>query len=345
MKFSTRAIHTGQEADPTTGATIPPIYQTSTYTQPELGRHKGYEYSRTGNPTRAALEASLASLEEGTWGLAFASGLAAANAVLSLLKPGDHVIASEDLYGGTYRLFERVLAQFGLSFTYIGGSGADGYEAALQPNTRMIWLESPTNPLLNLVDIAAVAEVSRETGAILVVDNTFASPYFQQPLKLGADLVLHSTTKYINGHSDVVGGAVIGLKPEHAEDIKFYQNAAGGVPSPFDSWLILRGLKTLALRMGQHEVNALDVASFLQEHPKVKQVYYPGLKIHPQHELARRQMRGFGGIVSFELVGGQEEARRFYSGLRIFSLADVGRSWKIKTVFCYPAARLLVLRW
>lgn len=322
MRFATRAIHVGQEPDPTTGATIPPIYQTSTYTQPELGRHKGYEYSRTGNPTRTALEACLASLEEGEWGLAFASGLAATSAVLSLLRPGDHVVACEDLYGGTYRLFERVLAGYGLGFTYVAGPGPDGYRSALRDNTRLVWLESPTNPLLSLVDIAAIAGVAREAGATVVVDNTFASPYFQQPLSLGADLVLHSTTKYVNGHSDVIGGAVVGRRPEHLEAIKFYQNAAGGTPSPFDSWLVLRGLKTLALRMRQHEANATAVAEFLQGQPKVRRVYYPGLASHPQHELARRQMRGFGGMVTLEVEGGLEGARRFFGGLEVFSLAE-----------------------
>ncbi len=335
MKFSTRAIHVGQEADPTTGATIPPIYQTSTYTQPEFGRHKGYEYSRTGNPTRTALETCVASLEEGEWGLAFASGLAATSAVLSILRPGDHVIASEGLYGGTYRLFEQVLAQYGISFSYVGGAEPEGYGAALQKNTRMIWIESPTNPLLTLVDIAAVAKIASRAGVSLVVDNTFATPYFQQPLNLGADLVVHSTTKYINGHSDVVGGIVVGKSNDHREAIQFYQNAAGGVPSPFDSWLVIRGLKTLALRMRQHEANAQAVAAYLQEHPRVNKVYYPGLSSHPQHELARRQMRGFGGMISFEVEGGQEGVKRFFSGLKIISLAE--SLGGVESLTCHPA--------
>ena len=335
MKFSTRAIHVGQEPDPATGATIPPIYQTSTYTQPELGRHKGYAYSRTGNPTRAALEKCVAALENGDWGLAFASGLAASSAILSLLRPGDHVVASDDLYGGTYRLFERVLSPYGLSFSYVAGAEMEGYRAAARQNTRMIWVESPTNPLLNLVDIAAVAAVGRQAGAIVVVDNTFASPYFQQPLSLGADLVVHSTTKYINGHSDTIGGAVVGRSAEHQEAIRFYQNAAGAVPSPFDSWLVLRGLKTLALRMRMHEANARAVAGFLQEHPRVRKVYFPGLPSHPQHELAKRQMSGFGGVVSLEIEGGIEGARRFLGSLKVFSLAE--SLGGVESLVCHPA--------
>lgn len=335
MRFATHAVHAGQEADPTTGATIPPIYQTSTYTQPELGHHKGYEYSRTGNPTRAALEACLASLEGGQWGLAFASGMAATSAVASLLRPGDHVIASDDLYGGTYRLFERVLANYGVSFTYVAGAGAEGYRAALRPNTRLVWLETPTNPLLQLVDIAAVAEVSRKAGATLVVDNTFASPYFQRPLELGADLVVHSTTKYINGHSDVVGGAVVGRSDEHRAAVAFYQNAAGGTPSPFDAWLVQRGLKTLPLRMREHARNAQAVAEFLVGRPKVRRVLYPGLATHSQHELARRQMSGFGGMVSVEVEDGYEGARRFFGGLRVFALAE--SLGGVESLACHPA--------
>jgi cystathionine gamma-lyase len=335
MKFSTLAIHAGQEADPSTGATITPIYQTSTYTQSGLGQHKGYEYSRTGNPTRSALEACLATLEEGEWSLAFASGVAATQAVLSLLKPGDHVLATEDLYGGTYRMFERIFSGYGLSFTYVGGSIADGYYKAARDNTRMIWLETPTNPLLNVVDIAAAAEVSREIGAVLVVDNTFASPYFQQPLKLGADLVVHSTTKYINGHSDVIGGAVVGRQASHYDALRFYRNATGGVPSPFDSWLVLRGLKTLALRMHQHQSNAFAVANFLADRPEVKRVYYPGLTSHVNHETARRQMQGFGGMVSFELQGELAGVSRFLEGLRLFSFAE--SLGGVESLVCHPA--------
>jgi cystathionine beta-lyase/cystathionine gamma-synthase len=335
MKFATRAIHAGQTADPTTGATIPPIYQTATYTQPELGQHKGYEYSRTGNPTRAALEACLASLEGGSWGLAFASGMAATSAVLSILRPGDHVVASDDLYGGTYRLFERVLAHYGVSITYVAGASADGYRAAVRPGTRLVWLETPTNPLLHLVDIAAVAEVSRQVGASLAVDNTFATPYFQRPLELGADLVVHSTTKYVNGHSDVVGGAVVGKTEEHRAAIAFYQNAAGGTPSPFDSWLVQRGLKTLPLRMREHARNAQAVAEYLVGQPGVRRVLYPGLAAHPQRELAQRQMGGFGGMVSFEVEGGYEGARRFFGGMHVFSLAE--SLGGVESLACHPA--------
>lgn len=335
MRFATRAVHAGQQADPTTGATIPPIYQTSTYTQPELGRHLGYEYSRTGNPTRSALEACLASLEGGVWGLAFASGMAATSAVASILRPGDHVVASDDLYGGTYRLFERVLAPFGIAFTYVAGSGADGYRTGLRPNTRLVWLETPTNPLLQLVDIAAVAEVSRKAGAMLVVDNTFASPFFQRPLEMGADLVVHSTTKYINGHSDVIGGAVVGQSEEQRVAVAFYQNAAGGTPSPFDSWLVQRGIKTLPLRMREHARNAQAVAESLVGKPGVKQVYFPGLPTHPQHDLACRQMSGFGGMVSFEVEGGHEGARRFFAGLRLFTLAE--SLGGVESLACHPA--------
>jgi cystathionine gamma-lyase len=334
VRFQTRAIHAGQDADPTTGATITPIYQTSTYTQDDLGCHKGYEYSRTGNPTRSALESCLAALENGEWGLAFASGSAASSAILSLLRPGDHVVATDDLYGGTYRLFERVLAGYGLSFSYVSGSGADAYKAALRPNTKMVWIESPTNPLLRLVDIAGVAAVAKEAGAISVVDNTFASPYFQQPLDLGADLVVHSTTKYINGHSDVVGGAVVGRRSELLEPIKFYQNAAGGTPSPFDSWLVLRGAKTLAVRMKEHEVNALAVANYLERHPKVKSVYYPGLPSHPDHDLALSQMSGFGGMVTFELDGDIDQTRRFLRSLELFSLAE--SLGGVESLVCHP---------
>ncbi len=336
MRFSTRAIHSGQEADPATGATVVPIYQTSTYTQEAIGQHKGYEYSRTGNPTRAALEKCLASLEEGDFGLAFASGLAAITAVLSILRPGDHVVAGEDLYGGTYRLFEQVCRPQGISFTYVDGREATAFERAMRRETRLLWIETPTNPLLQLVDIAAVAGIARQRGALLAVDNTFATPFLQQPLALGADVVVHSTTKYIGGHADVVGGAVVTSNPDLQEAIRFYQNAAGGVPGPFDCWLVLRGLKTLAVRMRQHERNALQVARFLACHPLVVAVHYPGLPGHPQHGLARRQMSGFGGMVSFELPGGQEIANAFVTSLRVFSFAE--SLGGVESLACYPPA-------
>ncbi len=288
MKFSTRAIHAGQEPDPTTGAIITPIYQTSTYAQTGLGEHKGYEYARTGNPTRTALENCIASLENGRYGLAFASGLAAEQAILSQLSSGDHIVACDDLYGGSYRLFERILGRYEIKTSYVSTSTVADYERALRPNTRVIWLETPTNPLLRLVDIQAIAQIAKEHNVLLVVDNTFASPYFQNPLDLGADIVVHSTTKYINGHSDNVGGVVVTNRQDVYEAVKFYQNAAGGVPGPFDTWLTLRGVKTLAVRMRQHAENAQIVASFLAEHPRVEKVYYPGLSSHPDHELAKR---------------------------------------------------------
>ncbi|HEX2741159.1 MAG TPA: aminotransferase class I/II-fold pyridoxal phosphate-dependent enzyme, partial [Rubrobacter sp.] len=289
--FATRAIHAGQEPDPATGATIVPIYQTSTYTQEAPGQHKGYEYSRTRNPTRTALEECVAALEGAEYGLAFASGLAATIAVLSLLSRGDHVVAGDDLYGGTYRLFDKVLPRTGgLDFSYADTTDPASVEEALRPETKLLWIETPTNPMLTLSDIAKLSEMAHEHGAVVVVDNTFASPYFQTPLALGADIVVHSTTKYMGGHSDVIGGAVAVSDDGLYEGIKFYQNAAGGVPGPFDSWIVLRGLKPLAVRMRQHEENAIAVAEFLQGHPEVETVLYPGLPAHPQHDLAKRQM-------------------------------------------------------
>ena len=321
--FSTRAIHAGQDPDPTTGATIVPIYKTSTYTQEAPGRHKGYEYSRTANPTRTALEECVAALEGADYALAFASGLAATTAVMSLLSPGDHVVAGDDLYGGTYRLFDKVLPRSGgLEFTYADTTDAASVEEALRPETRLLWIETPTNPLLTISDIAKLSEMAHERGAFVVVDNTFASPYFQNPLALGAEIVVHSTTKYMGGHSDVVGGAVATSNEEFWKGIKFYQNAAGAVPGAFDSWIVLRGLKTLAVRMRQHEENALAVARFLQDHPEVDEVYYPGLLDHPQHELAKRQMRGFSGMVSFTLRGGAEAAYAAVQKTRIFHFAE-----------------------
>ena len=334
MDFATRAIHAGQPADPTTGATITPIYQTSTYTQAGLGEHKGYEYSRTGNPTRAALEACLASLEGAEFGLAFASGMAATTAVLSVLRPGDHVIAGDDLYGGTYRIFEKVLRPMGVTFDYVPARDISAYAAAIRPETKMIWAETPTNPLLSLVDIAALAAITRPRGITLVVDNTFASPYLQRPLELGADVVVHSTTKYLNGHSDVGGGAVLTSRVDLYEPIKFYQNAAGGVPSPFDSWLVLRGVKTLAVRMRQHSENAMRVARFLETHPLVERVYYPGLAAHPDHALARRQMRDFGGMVSFAFKGTRADVDTFVRHLRIFALAE--SLGGVESLCCHP---------
>nr|BBH89052.1 cystathionine gamma-synthase [Thermosporothrix sp. COM3] len=335
MKFSTKVIHAGQEPDPTTGAVMTPIYQTSTYAQTGLGEHKGYEYARTGNPTRTALEACVAALENGQYGLAFASGLAAEHAILNLLRAGDHLVACDDLYGGTYRLFERVMGRYGVSASYVTASNLVEYEKAIRPNTRLIWLETPTNPLLNLVDIQAVARLAHQHGLLLVVDNTFASPYFQNPLDLGADIVLHSTTKYINGHSDVIGGVVVTSNQEVYEELKFHQNAAGAVPGPFDVWLTLRGIKTLAVRMKQHEENAILVARFLDEHARVERVYYPGLPSHPDHALAKRQMRGFGGMVSFQLKGTRADVDTVLRRLKVFTLAE--SLGGVESLVCHPA--------
>ncbi|AGA31242.1 cystathionine gamma-synthase [Singulisphaera acidiphila] len=321
LGFSTLAIHEGQGADPATGATVVPIYATSTFTQEAPGEHKGYEYSRSGNPTRAALESCLAALEGGEQGLAFASGLAASTAVLLTLKPGDEVVAASDLYGGTYRLLERVFKQWGLIPRYTDDINPEGFARAVTPATKLVWIETPTNPLLQVLDIAAIAEIAHRAGALLAVDNTFASPYLQQPLRLGADIVVHSTTKYLGGHSDVVGGAVIGSRAL-LEPIRFYQNAAGGVPGPFDSWLVLRGAKTLAVRMDRHCANAAQLAPWLAEQPGVDRVYYPGLPSHPNHDLARRQMRDFGGMISISLAGGGEAAKRLLTRTKLFSLAE-----------------------
>jgi len=321
MKFSTRAIHAGQGADPTTGATIVPIYQTSTYTQSGVGEHKGFDYSRTVNPTRTALETQLAALEDARFCSAFASGMAATSAVLNLLSAGDHVVVGDDLYGGTYRLFSKVLSRYGLTFSYVDMADMGAVRAALTPSTKLIWGETPTNPLLRLADIAALAEL-RPAGCVLAVDNTFASPYLQSPLELGADVVVHSTTKYIGGHSDAVGGAAITNDPAMAETIKFHQNAVGGVPGPFDAWLVMRGAKTLAVRMREHERNAQAVAEYLLTRADVEAVHYPGLASHPQHELARRQMRGFGGMLSFALRGDAARTFAFARATKLFSLAE-----------------------
>jgi cystathionine gamma-lyase len=332
--FSTRAIHAGQDADPATGATVVPIYATSTYTQAAPGQHKGYEYSRSGNPTRTALETALAALEEGERGLAFASGLAATTAVFgALLRPGDEVAASADLYGGTFRLLDKVFKPWGLTARYTDDSSAAGFEKIITPKTKLVWIETPTNPLLQVLDIAALAEVTHKHGAKLAVDNTFASPYLQQPLRLGADIVVHSTTKYLGGHSDVVGGCVVGAK-ELLDPIKFYQNAAGGVPGPFDSYLVLRGLKTLAVRMDRHCDNAVALAAWLVKHPAVAQVYYPGLPDHPGHAVARKQMRGFGGMISLKLKGGIPAARQFLTRTKLFSLAE--SLGGVESLVCHP---------
>ena len=320
--FDTLAIHAGQEPDPTAGAVAVPIFQTSTYAQEAVGKHKGYDYARTGNPTRTALETCLAALEGGAWGLAFASGMAAADAIAHLLEAGSHVVIADDVYGGTYRLFARVFDRAGIELSPVDMRDGRNVKRAIRKRTKLVWIETPTNPTLKIVDIAAVTEVARAAGVLSVVDNTFASPYLQQPLGLGADLVLHSTTKYIGGHSDVVGGAIVGTDPSLRERLAFVQNAAGGVPGPFDAWLVLRGAKTLALRMERHSDNAMAIAEWLVQHPKVASVNYPGLVSHPGHDVARRQMRSFGGMVSFELTGGEAAAKRAVARTRIFTLAE-----------------------
>ena len=320
--FATRAIHVGQDPESTTGAVIVPIYQTSTYAQKGVGEHSGYEYSRTDNPTRTALQECLATLEEGKYGLAFASGLGATTTLMLMLKAGDHVVCGDDVYGGTYRLFQRVLTDHGLRFDFVDTSDPEQVKAAIRPETKLIWLETPTNPLLKLAPIAAISRLARERGIWTVVDNTFASSYNQRPLTLGADIVLHSTTKYLGGHSDVIGGALITSNDELYERLKFLQNAAGAVPGPFDSWLVLRGLKTLAIRMREHERNAHAVAQFLNEHSAVEKVIYPGLPSHPQHGLAREQICGFGGMISIILKGDAAAANRMVTRTKLFTLAE-----------------------
>lgn len=334
MGFATDAIHEGQEPDPTTGAVIVPIYQTSTYVQEGVGIHKGFEYARTQNPTRSALEKNVAALEGGKFAYAFASGMAAINVIASLFASGDHFVVSDTTYGGTFRLFDKVLKNFGLQFTYVNTSNLDAVCNAIQPNTKLIFIETPTNPTMSLTDISAIANIAKEKGIKLVVDNTFMSPYLQKPIALGADIVVHSTTKFLNGHSDSVGGIVVLNDSSIAERIAFLQNAAGAILSPFDSWLILRGIKTLAVRMRQHEENGRQVANFLVENPKVKKVFYPGLTNHPQHKLACTQMSGFGAMISFE-TGSYEKASRFLESLKLCFLAE--SLGGVETLVCHPA--------
>lgn len=319
--FATRAVHAGQAPDPMSGAVMTPIYQTSTYVQEGLGRHKGYEYARTQNPTREALERCVASLEGGTHGFAFGSGLAALDTILKLLSSGDHVVCGENVYGGSHRLMERVYSRLGLRFSFVDMRDPGRVAAALTSATKLVYCETPTNPMMFLADLEAMGNITQAHGLLLAVDNTFATPYFQQPLMLGADLVLHSTTKYLNGHSDMVGGMLVTAREDLAERIGFLQNAAGGVPGPMDCWLCLRGLKTLPLRMRQHDAAGREIAAWLTTHPRVKKVYYPGLPDHPQHELAKRQMRGFGGMISIEL-GDPALARRVVEKTRVFVLAE-----------------------
>jgi cystathionine gamma-synthase len=320
--FDTLAIHAGQEPEGLTGAVTVPIFQTSTFAQVAVGKNKGYEYARTGNPTRTALETCLAALEYGRWALAFGSGMAATDAIAHLLKSGDHVVLGDDVYGGTYRLFLRVFEQLGIATTVVDMRQHSGVSKAMRKTTRLVWIESPTNPMLKVLDIRALADIAHKAKALAVVDNTFASPYLQNPLAHGADLVLHSTTKYIGGHSDVVGGALVGNDPALRERLAFLQNAAGGVPGPLDAWLVLRGAKTLAVRMERHSVNGQAIAEWLTEHPKVVRVNYPGLRTHPHHDIARRQMRAFGGMLSFELKAGEAAAKRMAARTKIFALAE-----------------------
>ena len=334
-RFSTVCIHAGQEPDPSTGAIITPIYQTSTYVQEALGKHKGYEYARTQNPTRSALEANLAAIENGRAAFAFASGMAATGAVMTLLKAGDHVVVTDNTYGGTYRLFERVLRKYQFDFTYVDTSDLQAIEGAIRPETRMLFLETPTNPVLRLTDLAAACQIAHARDVTVVVDNTFASPAIQRPIDFGADLVVHSTTKFLNGHSDSVGGIVVAVRDADIEWLKFIQNAEGAILGPMDAWLVLRGTKTLPLRMERHNTNTQVLAEYLAAHPKVTRVYYPGLPTHPQHDLARRQMRGFGGLIAFEL-GSLERARTLLNSVRLMSLAE--SLGGVETLISHPAS-------
>ncbi|MCC6550302.1 MAG: PLP-dependent transferase [Ignavibacteriaceae bacterium] len=335
MGFATDAIHAGQKPDEVTGAVITPLYLTSTYAQEELGKNKGFEYGRTHNFTRAALEQNLAALEKGTFGIAYASGLAAIHALMSLVKAGDHVIVTDNVYGGTYRLFELIMSNYGLSYSWVDTTKPENILAEIRPNTRMVHIETPTNPMLSLTDIKAVSAICKEHGLLLVVDNTFMSPYFQNPLTLGADIVTHSVTKYINGHSDLIGGINITNNATIHERLRYIQNAAGGVPSPFDCWLTLRSTKTLAVRMKQHNENAQKVAQFLLTHPKIADVIYPGLPDHPQHKLAKEQMSGFGGMVS---VNFKEftDVQQFLKKLKIFTLAE--SLGGVESLVCHPVS-------
>lgn len=333
-RFDTVCLHAGQEPDPSTGAVVTPIYQTSTYVQEALGRHKGYEYARTQNPTRSALEGNLAAIEGGRAAFAFASGMAAINAVATRLASGDHMIVSNNVYGGTYRLFERVLRRHGLSFTYVDTGDLDATARAFTPATRLLFVETPSNPIMRLTDLAGAADLAHRHHARLVVDNTFASPCLQRPIELGADLVVHSTTKYLNGHSDSIGGAVVATRDDDIEWLAFVQNAAGAILGPFDSWLVLRGTKTLPLRMARHSATGLALARFLERHPRVPRVYYPGLPSHPQHELAARQMRGFGGMLAFD-VGSLDAARRVLNAVRLMALAE--SLGGVETLISHPA--------
>jgi len=334
-RFDTICIHAGQVPDPSTGAIITPIYQTSTYVQDALGVHKGYEYARTQNPTRSALEGNLAAMEGGAAAFGFASGMAATGAVMTLLKSGDHVVVTENTYGGTYRLFEQVLRRYQLDFTYADTSQLIEIERAIKPTTKLLFIETPTNPMLRLTDLAGACTIAHGHGIPVAVDNTFASPYVQRPIDFGADLVIHSTTKFLNGHSDSVGGAVIAVRDDHVEWLRFVQNAQGAIIGPMDAWLVLRGTKTLPIRMERHNTNTLALAQFLESHPKVSEVHYPGLPSHPQHDLARRQMRGFGGLLAFQM-GSLERARTVLESVRLMALAE--SLGGVETLISHPAS-------
>lgn len=332
--FATRAIHEGQPADPLTGAVNVPIYLSSTYSQEEIGKHKGYEYSRVSNPTRDALETSLASLEGGTSAHVFASGMAAIMAMITMFRTGDHVICGENVYGGTPRLFNEIVTRYGIEFTYVDTSDPENVRRAIRPTTKLVYIETPTNPLMTLTDIRAVADVCHERGVELAVDNTFMSPYFQRPIEHGADIVMHSTTKFLNGHSDGLGGVLVGTKPEHKEDFAFVQKCTGGILSPFECWMVLRGVKTLAVRMKQHDASGREIAKFLSGHKKVSRVFYPGLPSHPQHELAKRQMSGFGALISFE-TGSLKNANAMLKRVKICTLGE--SLGGVETLISHPA--------
>jgi cystathionine beta-lyase/cystathionine gamma-synthase len=333
-RFSTVCIHAGQTPDPSTGAIITPLFQTATYVQDAFGQHKGYEYARTQNPTRSAVEANIAAIEGGKGAYAFASGMAAIGAIASLLRSGDHVVVTDNTYGGTFRLFDKVLTRYALEFTYVDTSRAELVEQAFTPKTRMLFVETPTNPVMRIADLPCLAGIAHARGAKLVVDNTFASPFNQKPISFGADLVVHSTTKYLNGHSDSVGGVVIGTSQDDLDWLKFVQNGIGAIMSPFDAWLVLRGTKTLAVRMAQHNVNGMALAEFLSAHPKVKQVLYPGLSSHAQHALAKRQMQGFGGMLTFD-VGSLESVRHVLNRVGLMALAE--SLGGVETLISHPA--------
>jgi cystathionine beta-lyase/cystathionine gamma-synthase len=335
MGFATDAIHAGQTPDETTGAVIVPPYLTSTYVQEEIGKHKGYEYGRTHNLTRASMENNIAALEKGKYGIAFASGLAATQALMNLVRTGDHIIVSDNVYGGTYRLFEMIMTNFGLKYSWVDARNPKNVEKAIRKNTKMVFIETPTNPMLNLTDISAIAEICKKHKLLSVVDNTFMSPYFQNPLTLGADIVVHSSTKYLNGHSDVIGGIILTSNAKVHEKMRFIQNAAGAVPSPFDCWLIMRATKTLAVRMKQHNENAQKIAEYLSTKKYAKKVYYPGLTDHPQHELAKKQMSGFGGMVSVDF-GNTKKAYDFAKKVKVFTLAE--SLGGVESLVCHPAS-------